>query len=337
MRVLIYHVGGTIGMVPGKAGLEPDPAFARRLVRDLPALYELPGVKVTLEDAPKPIDSSEAVPADWYDLAAALVARRDAADAFVVLHGTDTMAYGASFLSFLLQRFDKPVVLTGSQVPFGGSNSDAPGNMLGAVAAAAAMPVPEVGLFFAGRLMRGNRSTKRRSIGFTAFESPNYPPLAESESGSAIKVHAERFIPASADPWPGLPARRDARLALVALFPGIAGEQVAASLNPRPEGFVILGYGCGNGPSSDRTIMEPLEKAVNDGAAGLVLSWCGGGRIDIDSYAAAGGFRDAGLIGGKDMTLEAAMAKLHVLIGRGVGRDDLRRMLVTDLCGELTE
>ena len=335
MRVLIYHVGGTVGMVPGAAGLEPDPAFAKRLTRDLPALFDLPGVAVTLEDAPRPIDSSEAVPADWYELAAALAARREAAEAFVVLHGTDTMAYGASFLSFLLAGFDRPVVLTGSQVPFGMAKSDAPDNLLGAVETAAAMPVPEVGLFFAGRLLRGNRSTKRRSIGFSAFESPNYPPLAER--GPTLQVHAERFQAPAADPWSGLPQRRDARLALVPLFPGISGDQVAASLTPEPDGFVVLGYGCGNGPSSDRTIMEPLERAVANGAAGLVLSWCGGGRIDIDSYAAAGGFRDAGLIGGRDMTLEAAMAKLHVLIGRGVGGADLSRMLTRDLCGELVE
>lgn len=344
-RVLVLHTGGTLGMVQGPAGLEPRPGMLAEQLAATPRFHE-PGaprfVMPAVPGAPRTayevveleplLDSSNMGMAEWNRLAHTVVAHDGDFDAFVVIHGTDTMAYAASALSFTLAGLKKPVVLTGSQIPFGHVRNDAVDNLLGALVLAARFDLPEVGLYFRDRLLRGNRVTKVDASGLDAFESGNVRPLATL--GIEIEVAWDLVRPPSPEPLRVEPID-DLPVACLRLFPGMTPATIDRILQLPLRGLVLQTYGSGNAPTR-RDLHEVLRRASDDGIVVVHVTQCLRGTVRAD-YAAGRALADAGVVGGRDMTAEAALTKLQWLLSRpGLSIDEVRRLVPVDLRGELT-
>ena len=334
MRPSVYVVftGGTIGMRPTTDGYAPSPGAMHELVSALVADAgdELPIVE--FEEFDPVIDSSNATPSTWSRIAEAIFARRDDFDGFVVLHGTDTMAYTASALSFLLPGFGKPVVVTGSQVPMRVARSDGRQNLIGALQVAASGELPEVSLLFGSKVMRGNRATKVDANGLEAFDSPSMPALATL--GAHIEI--DRRIAAPAAGTPRLLGCGLAHVAAVRLFPGIEASVLSNLCRPPLQGLVIEAYGAGNGPAADPAFIGAIKAATAAGIVVVVVTQCPRGSVDARAYASGSAMLDAGATPGYDMTTEAALTKLAVLLGEGMPAEEVRALMTTDLAGELT-
>jgi L-asparaginase len=333
-RVAILHTGGTIGMRRGRSGYAPASGYLTQLLRGLTELSH-PETPAWVLFEQKPLqDSSNVRPRDWLRIALEIVARADQFDGFVVLHGTDTMAYTASALAFMLRGLGKPVVLTGSQIPLAELRSDARENLLTALLIAAAEePIPEVGLFFGGRLLRGCRAVKVSAKGFDAFDSPNLPPLAVA----GIDVDVDRSLVLPAEPRTvELPARLDASVGALRLFPGLTAELVRNTLRPPLQGLVLEAYGAGNAPDDDPELLEAIGEATARGVVIVDRTQCLRGRVDLGVYATGSALLRAGVIGGADLTAEAALAKLVYLLSSGRKPAEVRALMQQSLCGELT-
>lgn len=332
-RVLLAHTGGTIGMRRGPRGYEPAPGHLGRLLAAMPELASRELPEAELVEFDPLLDSADMAPGDWLRVARLVESRYDEFDGFVVLHGTDTLAYTASALSFLLEGLAKPVVVTGSQVPLGEVRTDARENLVGALLVAAAGDLREVTVCFGGLVMRGNRVTKVSSTGFAAFESPNLPPLARL--GVTIDLGPAAPLP----PQPG-PLRvadlAPVSVAALRLFPGITAELVANVLRPPLAGLVLETYGSGNAPSRDPALLEAIAAAVERGVVVVNTTQCLRGGVDMSGYATGSALSRAGVVSGADMTPEAALAKLIWLLGQGLEPDRVRDLVARDLRGELT-
>jgi L-asparaginase len=330
--VFVAYAGGTIGMRPTAEGYAPHPGSLRAPVEALIAESgdELPTVE--LEEFEEPIDSSNATPATWSRIAGLLYARRDDFDGFVVLHGTDTMAYTASALSFLLPDFGKPVVVTGSQVPMCVARSDGRQNLIGALQVAALGEVREVCLLFGSKVLRGNRATKVDATGLEAFDSPNFPALAtlgariETNSGLAVRAAGRPQVLGC-----GL-----AHVAAVRLFPGIEASMLASLCSAPLQGLVIEAYGAGNGPAADPDFIAVIREATAAGVVIVLVTQCLRGSVTPGSYATGSALLQAGGVPGYDMTTEAALTKLAVLLGEGLPPHRVRELMAMDIAGELT-
>lgn len=337
-RVFVLYTGGTIGMGATDAGYAPEPGDLARRVRALPEL-EAPGMpEIELEECDPLLDSADMQPSDWLRMAERIEANYDRFDGFVILHGTDTMAYTASALPFMLQGLAKPVILTGAQIPIGRVRSDARDNLVTSLTIAARGDVPEVTVYFAEKLMRGCRTVKVNADGLDAFASPNYPPLGEA--GIEIRIRHELV-------------RRPGRhletlhvhpldgpvVAALRLFPGISARMLDNFLRPPLQGVVLETYGVGNGPARDKEFLAVLRRATS-GPEPIVIvatSQCVRGTVDHAGYATGAALRDAGVRSGRDMTSEAALAKLYYLIRSGHDAAEVAALVERDLVGELTE
>lgn len=335
--VLLIYTGGTIGMVadPRSGGLKP--MDLGHLEEHVPELARL-SVSLGTVAFGTPKDSSDMRPADHLRIACIIGEHYDRFDGFVVLHGSDTMAYTASALSFLLEGLNKPVILTGSQLPIGTLRTDGRENLLTAIEIAAetvdgrAM-VPEVAVYFEYRLYRGNRTVKVHAERFEAFRSPNWPVLAEA--GTRIRYDHRAILPPRSGPLT-VHDRLDDRVGVIRLFPGIGGAWVRHALStPGLKAAVLTTFGSGNGPA-DPEFLAALREARDRGIALVNVTQCVGGRVEQGRYATSHAFPEMGVIGGEDLTVEAAITKLMYLLGRGIGPDELKDRFVTPLCGELT-
>lgn len=333
-RVCILYAGGTFGMAPGAAGLVPDRGLAQALQARLPAPGQHGMPRWELHEYEQPIDSAEAQPRDWHRIAADIAARYDAYDGFVVIHGTDTMAYTASALSFALAGLRKPVIVTGAQIPLALPRSDAPGNLASALRIAGGQRLPEVGLVFGSKLLRGNRATKVSAADFDAFDSPNHPPLGRV--GIEIEIDRARVLPMPAREAFELVAPTAREVALLRLHPGLAVALLERVLAPTVAGLVLHSYGAGNGPVGLPGFVDTLAAASARGVVIVNVSQCARGRVDPALYATGSALAAAGVVGGHDMTVEAALTKLHHLLSLGLPADEVRRRMQQPCCGEFT-
>lgn len=330
--VLVLHTGGTIGMVETGSGAAPA---ANALAPYLDWIIEnsrgdLP--PITFLELDPLIDSANATPDTWCTIARTLFQRRDDHPGFVVLHGTDTMAYTSSALSFLLPSFGKPVIVTGSQIPIARTRSDGRQNLIGALQVAAQAAVREVGLLFGEVLLRGNRATKIDASGLDAFDSPRLPPLAEIGIDIVVNRSIAR-IPASD---PGLLAGRLGGVAAIRLFPGFSASILENLCRPPLQGLVIEAYGAGNGPSEDPAFLAAIEAATSRGVVVVVVTQCVRGAVQPGAYATGTALIRAGAVPGYDMTCEAALTKLAVLLGQHLDSAAVAESMQRDIAGELT-
>ena len=334
-RVCILYTGGTIGMKPTPQGYAPEPGYLARVMDSMPDFSSPEMPKYAICEYTPLLDSSNMGPRHWLAIARDIADKYNDHDGFVVIHGTDTMAYTASALPFMLEGLAKPVVLTGSQIPLCRVRSDGRDNLVTSLMVVAQTPLPEVCLCFGNRLLRGCRSTKVDAAGFQAFDSPNYPDLGHI--GVAIRPHPEFILPAR--PVNGLTVHplSDARVGALRLFPGISAELVANVLRSPLQGLVLETYGMGNGPSNDAELMDVLAEACDRGVVIVNCTQCLRGTVDQRGYQAGSALARAGVVSGADMTAEAALTKMIYLFSLELPPEEIRVRMTRNLRGELTE
>ncbi len=332
-RVCVLHVGGTIGMVRTDRGYEPQPGFLQRYIAAMPEMArpELPAHDViSLEPL---LDSADMAPEDWGRIAAAIVARYEDYAGFVVVHGTDTMAYTASALSFLLPNLRKPVILTGSQLSLEHVRSDGREHIITAILLAGTLAVPEVCIYFASRLLRGNRAQKIHNHDFVAFDSGNLPPLATIGVQVELAEHLVRAPGSGPLIAPALTCKPE--VASVRLFPGIGARMLEHLLAPPVQGLVLETYGVGNAPSRDPALLAAITRATGRDMVIVNCSQCHGGSVRQTLYSTGAALARCGVISGRDMTPEAALTKLYCLLAAGLPPAEVRTRMQQDLAGEL--
>ncbi len=335
--LLIIYTGGTIGMVkdPVSGALQPYPF--EDIYKLMPVLRNFDYTLHSVSFDPL-IDSSNVTTSFWIKLAGVIEDSYEKYDGFVVLHGTDTMAYSASMLSFMLENLNKPVIFTGSQLPMGVIRTDGRDNFINAIEIAAARVngrpmVPEVAIYFENKLMRGNRTNKYNAENFNAFLSGNYPPLAEV--GVHIRYNTEMILKPDALPLK-VHKELDNSVLILKLFPGIAGVVVKNALNIEGlKGVILETYGAGNAPT-DAWFIDALTQAIGKGIIIYNVTQCKGGAVDMGKYETSVKLSQIGVVGGYDITTESAIAKMMYLLGQGYSGDELKRLLQTPLRGELT-
>lgn len=334
-RVCILYTGGTIGMKPTARGYAPEAGYLGRVMASMPDFSSPEMPEYVIREYSPLLDSSNMGPKHWLAIARDIADTYHDFDGFVVIHGTDTMAYTASALPFMLEGLAKPVVITGSQIPLCRVRSDGRENLVTALMIVAGTPIPEVCLCFGNRLLRGCRSTKVDAAGFQAFDSPNYPDLGHI--GVTIRPHPELILPAR--PVNGLTVHplSDARVGALRLFPGISADLVANVLRSPLQGLVLETYGMGNGPSNDEGLMGVLAEACDRGVVIVNCTQCLRGTVDQGGYEAGSALARAGVVSGADMTAEAALTKMIYLFSLGLAPEDIRTRMPMNLRGELTE
>ena len=341
MKVLLLFTGGTISMVRDAETGALHPADMQTFKAFVPELFAS-DVQVDMIPFDPLLDSSDLNPDNWRMMARVVQENYDVYDGFVILHGTDTMAYSASALSFMFNNLCKPVVFTGSQLPVGVLRSDAKENLLTAIEIAAACDVngksivPEVVLYMDGQLYRGNRATKRNAEHFSAFNSYNYPPLARA--GVHITYNRQLIQPIGNVVRPlHVFERFDTHVAILKLFPGITEDVVAAVLNtPNLRGVVLETFGSGNAPSHE-WLYQRLRDVVDRGIVVVNKTQCNTGSVSMGQYAVSLNLLKAGVISGYDITTEALLTKMmHVLGEYGDDLEKVKKMLSVSLCGEQT-
>ena len=288
------------------------------------------------------IDSSDVEPSMWQSLARLIGERYGDYDGFVVLHGTDTMAYSASAVSFMLENLTKPVIFTGSQLPIGVPRTDGKENLISSVEIASAKDpeghaiVPDVCIYFDSKLLRGNRSTKVSSEDFNAFRSPNYPPLAEA--GINIRYRRDAILKPAAWSEPlKVCAALDTKVSILKVHPGITPQVVRnILLGPETRSVILETYGSGNAPSK-QWFLETVKEAVGMGKIVMNVTQCLSGKVDTDLYATGKALEKAGVVSGSDITTESALAKLFHLMGKSGDNEWVKARLAENLMGEISK
>ncbi len=330
MRIHVTYTGGTIGMVDSPSGLVPGADLHGWLDRVLEG-SQLGNGNVTITDLDPLIDSSNATPDSWQAIIDDLWAYHDDADAFVVLHGTDTMSYTSAALSYALTEFGKPVVLTGSQLPLGMVETDATANVTGALNATISHKADGVTLFFGHHLFAGNRVTKTSSWAFEGFTAPATGPLART--GAPWRWYPVERIGAG---WVNPAPYKRHDVLVLDMAPGITAERLENALTPRPEAVLLRAYGVGNVPSDEPGLTEVIQKVINDGVPVVVSSQCQQAEVLLGHYEAGDAISRAGAVGSSDMTLEAVYAKIMFLLSQGLTGADLAAWIPRPIAGELS-
>lgn len=329
----LIYTGGTVGMTKTLHGYAPMEDFSSALATLLRGqAADLP--VYTLHAYATPIDSANATPADWHAIGRDIASRYDDYDGFVVLHGTDTMAYTAAALSFMLQGLRKPIIVTGSQIPLGMARSDALQNLITSLQFATSDDINEVALCFNQRLMRGNRATKISAELLDAFDTPNYPWLATA--GIELRINHDALLARADKESFALPDFANHLVLPVRFVPGLPVSAIEAMLDLNPQAVILQCYGSGNAPDRDPALLDLLRRASDRGIVLVAGSQSPHGRVALGSYAAGAGMPAAGVIGTGDMTFEASYVKLHHLLAMGLSTDAIKSAFQRDLSGELS-
>lgn len=337
--ILMIYTGGTIGMIQNAETGALESFNFDHLLNHVPELKRL-NIDIDSITFDPPIDSSDMEPEMWSRIVTIIEEGYDRYDGFVILHGTDTMAFTASALSFMLEDLMKPVILTGSQLPIGALRTDGKENIITAIEIAAAKNadgnpmVPEVCIFFHEKLMRGNRSTKINSESFGAFGSNNYPLLAMA--GTEIQFYTRnirKYIP-------GLKLKAhheyNSNIIIFSLFPGMQKEVVEKVLSAKElKGIIFRTFGAGNAPQK-KWLIDALSKATAEGKIIINITQCAGGRVHMERYGTGLQLQEAGVISGRDSTVEAALTKLMYLLGKNLPTEEVRRRMEISFAGEIT-
>ena len=334
-RVYIANTGGTIGMKPTSHGYTTEPGYLAALMAQMPSLQSPTMPAYELHEYDPLLDSSNMTPVEWLRIAEDIADNYAEFDGFVVLHGTDTMAYTASALAFMLQDLGKPVILTGSQIPLCEVRNDARENLITAMILAANYKIPEVCLYFGDKLMRGCRTVKVNADGFDAFGSPNCPPLGKIGVDIEIDWGLIRPLPLPTNPLKIQPMHKTC-LSTLRLFPGISPEIIDHILQPPLKGLVLEAYGVGNGPAQNEAFMLALNAATQRGVIIVDCTQCLTGSVDLNDYATGSAMLSVGVISGYDLTVEAAIVKLFYLFSQDLPTATIKSLIQTDLRGELT-
>lgn len=331
-KVCLIHTGGTIGMARTPLGYAPKSGFLETILAGIPELQSEEMPAYDLVEYNPLLDSSNISVREWVKLARDIEAKYDAYDGFVILHGTDTMAYTASALSFMLEGLAKPVILTGSQIPLCEIRNDGRDNLITSLIIAGNYAVPEVCLYFGNELFRGNRSTKISSDELVAFGSPNFPALAEA--GVRIQVRESLLRPAGEKLIlrPFLPQQ----IAVLKIFPGIQFGIFENIMTADLRGIVLETFGTGNLPEDQGELERILAKARENGTIIVVCTQCLRGSVLLGEYETSYALAKAGAVSGYDMMVEAAVTKLYYLLSRGCDMDQVKVLMEKDLRGELT-
>lgn len=338
--ILLIYTGGTIGMKQDPDTLALVPFNFNQIIEEVPELKKF-GCRIDAHSFDPVIDSSDVVPQFWVELAELIQANYEKYDGFVVLHGTDTMSYSASALSFMLEDLEKPVVFTGSQLPIGMLRTDGKENLISSIEIAAAQDaqgraiVPEVCIYFESYLYRGNRTTKYNAENFRAFRSANCPVLAEvgihikyntscirypQEWGKPLKVHS----------------KLDTGVASLKIYPGLTQPVMDAVIDtPGIRGLIVETFGSGNAPTS-KWFVESVKRAVAKGLVVLNVTQCQAGSVDMDAYATGVALKNVGVVSGYDSTFEAALVKLFFLLGHYCDNEDVKANLLKNVRGEIS-
>ena len=339
-RILLIYTGGTIGMKRNPKTGALEPFDFEQLLQNVPELKQF-DIQIDAYQFDPPIDSSDMSPARWTDLSHCIADRYDDYDGFVVLHGTDTMAYTASALSYMLENLTKPVVFTGSQLPIGQLRTDGKENLITAVEIAAAKDdegramVPEVGIYFGGHLLRGNRTTKQSAEEFNAFESFNYPHLVDA--GVNITYHRDRILKPDFSK-PMIPHfRLDNNVIIFSLFPGIREDLIRHIIHtPNLKAIVMRTFGSGNAPQKS-WLLNALREGTKNGKVIVNISQCMQGAVEMSRYDCGFHLQEAGVISGRDSTVESAVTKLMFLQSHYPDDPDtVRRLMQQSIRGEMS-
>lgn len=336
--VLLIYTGGTIGMMQDARTGDLKPFDFKSLTEQIPELNKF-DIDLSSISFKHPIDSSNMHPDVWIELAGIIEEQYTRYDGFVILHGSDTMSFTASALSFMLENLGKPVVLTGSQLPIGIIRTDGKENLITAIEIAGARDkngpvIREVCIYFEYKLYRGNRTFKFNSQHFDAFKSPNYPHLAEA--GVDIRYNRSAFNKSIGKKL-RVHKKLDTNIAVLKLFPGITREVTSAILNvPGLKAIIMETFGAGNA-STQKWFLEELKSAIGRGIVVVNITQCQEGAVNQGMYETSTQLKKLGVIGGADLTFESAVTKLMFILGQKKTKSEIKKLFVSNLRGELTE
>lgn len=332
-NILIINTGGTIGMIKSENGYRPDSSHFSSLLHGMDALRAEGMPSWDLMHTDSVLDSSNMTVEDWNAIGKCIADAYDNYDGFVVLHGTDTMAYTASALSFMLEGLSKPVILTGSQIPLCEIRSDGRDNIIASLLIAASGTVNEVCIYFGNKLLRGNRTIKYSADGLIAFVSPNYPVLAEA--GIAITCNEAYLKKRSNEAFNYVPFK-NIPIGVIKVFPGIQFELFESIMTEQLKGIVIETFGSGNIPQRGGNLLPIIEKAYKNGTILTVCSQCPQGTVSLGTYETSSALKNAGAVSGGNITTEAAVAKLYYLLSKESSKETVKALMGKDLRGEMS-
>lgn len=333
-KILLIYTGGTIGMCRSENGYTPRAGFLQEVLQKIPALYDSSLPQWELAELDTLLDSSNMTVSDWNRIGGMIETHYHSFDGFVVLHGTDTMAYTAAALSFSLENLDKPVIITGSQIPLFEVRSDGLDNLISSMLIAAEGQIREVALCFSNRLLRGNRCTKTSTSALHAFSSPNYPPLAEI----GTTIHYNSMIPRIRRTKPFRVQKLEkVPIGIIKVFPGIQFDLFEKIMSESLRGIVLEAFGAGNIPCSDDSILPIVQRAYENGTVLVICSQCLKGAVSLGAYETSSPLKKAGAVCAYDMTTEAAVAKLYYLFSCGYDTETIKEKMEQNLAGELSK